>query len=60
MTSIADTAAPESAHGIVASGIGYLTGAFAPVDTEVTAFDLPVRIDHNKALAFLSRPILHS
>jgi carotenoid cleavage dioxygenase len=42
MTSIADTAAPESAHGIVASGIGYLTGAFAPVDTEVTAFDLPV------------------
>src|SRR5580700_6554044 len=42
MTSTTITAAAEASEGIEASGLRYLTGAFAPVETEVTAFDLPV------------------
>jgi len=42
MTSTAETATAEGAPGTEGSGIRYLTGAFAPVDTEVTALDLAV------------------
>jgi carotenoid cleavage oxygenase len=38
-----DLAAPEGANGTIeGSGLRYLTGAFAPVSEEVTAFDLAV------------------
>jgi carotenoid cleavage dioxygenase-like enzyme len=42
MTSTTKTADAEEHPGIEASGLRYLTGAFAPVETEVTAIDLPV------------------
>jgi carotenoid cleavage dioxygenase-like enzyme len=42
MPSTTKTAAATEHPGIEASGIRYLTGAFAPVETEVTSIDLPV------------------
>jgi carotenoid cleavage dioxygenase len=42
MTSTTDTAAPQVAPHTEGSGVRYLTGVFAPVDKEVTSFDLPV------------------